>query len=117
MCGRKGKKKRRERKKESWESFWGEKKAGGQDDPETHLGHKYFHAEFSPVGVSALDQSPSSSCPLSVSPRLSVCFLPSLTTPDGLIGFVRVMAQLAFVLVQPIIQGPCRPRSSVEPTD
>lgn len=44
--------KRRGRKKESWESFWGvRKKAGGQDDPETHQGHKYFHAEFSPVGV------------------------------------------------------------------
>lgn len=48
----KERKKRRGRKKESWESFWGvRKKAGGQDDPETHQGHKYFHAEFSPVGV------------------------------------------------------------------
>jgi hypothetical protein len=49
--------------------------------------------------------------------NVSLCFIPSSTRQlDGLIGFVRVMAKVAFVLVQPIIQGPCWPHSSIEST-
>jgi hypothetical protein len=53
-----------ERKRRAGRAFGGEK-GGRAGYPETHLGHKYFHAEFSPVGVSALG-SPSNS---PVSPR------------------------------------------------